>query len=156
MKSIRLLFIYLPAILFWSCNSQQNRLVLDSSEPRAEQIKHLDENDLNQSQWVNQPMNEFPQCIDTLFLNEGFFRSYSCESESYKVGTYRVLNDTLFVQIKDFGGHESSVYKILKKSKYVLRSKGLVKVEEKRKSGANWYNTKPEFLNKHYYTKING
>lgn len=83
----------------------------------------IDESDLENSTWLHQPFQEFPNCIDTLvFKISGTGIYYSCEHEYSDQLVYKVTSDTIKIEIQDYLS-EMDTSKFETVTKYMLVNK---------------------------------
>lgn len=168
MKTYKLIFTLISFSLF-SCTDElthnqnnQNTLTnvesLSNSNPAfiSNTIKILPINklDINGSSWINTPMEEFPNCIDSLIFSSSEVFSYSCEHAYGEPHKYEFRNDSIYVEKWDVINNVDSTKELKAKEWFILTSNGLVCVKVQRKRGDFWDELDPKYLNKFYFQII--
>ena len=112
--------------------------------------------DLANTIWINQPLPEFPECIDTLvLLDRQYGYEYSCEHNFSDSIAFRIMNDTLYVDKYDYLFEVYTDQKgIVSRYKLILVKGNLRIVDIKHRYGARFASVKKETLANKDYKKL--
>lgn len=110
--------------------------------------------ELNGTVWTNVPMEEFPNCIDSLQFEENQVYVYSCEHEYGENHKYELKSDSIYVEKWDIINEADSTKELSAKEWYKLTDDGLVWVKIQRKRGDYWDDLDSQYLNKFYHKKV--
>ncbi len=114
----------------------------------------IDLSNLNGSIWVNTPMKEFPDCIDSLKFGQTELYDYSCEHEYGEKHGYKINGDTIYIEKWDVINEVDTTTQLSAKEWYILTENGLVWVKVQRKRGDLWDDLDSKYLNKFFYKKV--
>lgn len=146
-------------IILFSCNGVKN----NEKEKQVNEITTiqndfkylpLDISNIKNSKWISTPMQEFPECIDSLIFKENIGFSYSCEHEEYLKIDLSQKGDTLYVEKWGFANQLDTTKEITAKEWFRLTEIGLTWVKVLRKRGNNWEELEKKYLNRFFYKRI--
>ena len=145
MKKIKL-FIFLISVGLLGCQTEksnqkseiektfQTEVVPLSNEGELIENKMIDNesidlSNLDGSIWVNRPMEEFPNCIDTLKFGQTELYDYSCEHEYGEKHSYKIIGDSIYIEKWDVINEVDTITELAAREWYKLTENGLVWVK---------------------------
>jgi len=127
MKNYKIVIALISSILLAFQNNQNQK---DTESENPSKVINP-----NGSVWTNIPMEEFPECIDSLKFEETTVFVYSCEHESEEEHKYEIKGDSIYIEKWNVINEADSTTELSAKEWYKLTQNGLVWVKVKRKRG---------------------